>query len=272
MRAYDRALDTLYQAPLDRFVAERMRLAAELRAARDAGHTQLTKRRRPTASAWVVNQLYWRARKDFDDMMRAAARIRDGDVAAAGAYRDALTTLRQRATGLLEGAGHKATDPLLRRVSTTLAAIAASGFGPDRPGTLVADRDPPGFEATIAAAGSSRAGGRHPVLPRGSRAARPTAKHRGAARAHRADERRRRAAEHAARARAAAERTRRRAERRRIEARLRAAHGAVAERERALAGRRRQLAAAEHALDQLRTRVRMLEDELRTLDERGGAS
>ena len=53
-----------------------------------------------------------------------------------------------RATSILQAGGNAATDTTLRRVTTTLSAVAASGgFAPDPPGALSADRDPPGFEA-----------------------------------------------------------------------------------------------------------------------------
>jgi flagellar biosynthesis GTPase FlhF len=58
-----------------------------------------------------------------------------------------LAQLRTHAAGVLVEAGHPATEATLRRVSATLAALAAAGsFEPDPPGALTADRDPPGFD------------------------------------------------------------------------------------------------------------------------------
>ena len=265
MGAFDRAVEELYQAPLAGFVAERARLAAALRTAGDkTGATELAKRRRPTASAWTVNRLYRRAREPFDDLLAAAARMRKGDLEETSAYREALGRLRKRAAEELEAAGHRATDAILRRVATTLAAIAAAGgFDPDPPGTLVADRDPPGFEAVGAAA--------KPIAP----AAR--ARDREEARGGRDDvsaARARRAA--AAERERAARETRRlaeqaradRRERGRLERAVRAARTQLAKRERALASLQTKLRAAERGVGDVRANVQELEGKLRDLEER----
>jgi hypothetical protein len=147
--SYDDAVAALYQAPHGEFVAERKRLAADLKAAGDkAGATRLGKLPRPPISAWTVNQLWWQARDDFDALFESAGKLRKGDLRASGEHRDLMAKLRQRASTILTEAGHAATESTLRRVTTTLAALAASGsFDPDPPGALAADRDPPGFEA-----------------------------------------------------------------------------------------------------------------------------
>jgi hypothetical protein len=147
--AYDDAVATLYQSSQAQFVAERKRLAAELKASGDkAGAAQLGKLARPTLSAWAVNQLWWHAREGFEALLASSARLREGDRSATAAHRDALLLLRGRAAVLLTDAGHAVTDATLRRVTTTLTALAATGsFSPDAPGALASDRDPPGFEA-----------------------------------------------------------------------------------------------------------------------------
>src|SRR5262245_16113077 len=98
MADYRHALDALYTAPLGDFIAERKRLAAELRAAgeQDAAN-QLGRRRRPTTSAWTVNQLYRHARDAFDALLAAARGIRKGDLGETRPYRQALAELRKRA-------------------------------------------------------------------------------------------------------------------------------------------------------------------------------
>jgi len=150
---YDAALAELYQTPHASFVDERKRLAAELKAAGDkAAAATLAKRARPTISAWVVNQLWWHAHDAFSILLASAARLRDGDLAATPAHRDALANLRTRAAAILSDAGHAATESTLRRVAQTLAAIAATGsWEPDPPGALATDRDPPGFDAAMLA-------------------------------------------------------------------------------------------------------------------------
>jgi hypothetical protein len=147
--SYDEAVAELYRAPHDAFVAERKRLATELKAAGDkAGAARLLKLGRPTLSAWAVNQLWWQARDLFDGLLAAGARLRVGDQAATAERRDAIAALKSRAAALLVDGGHAVNEATLRRVTTTLAALAATGgFEPDAPGALAADRDPPGFDA-----------------------------------------------------------------------------------------------------------------------------
>ncbi|HET9934160.1 MAG TPA: hypothetical protein VFQ35_25835 [Polyangiaceae bacterium] len=149
MPGYDEALASLYRAPLAEFVSERKRLAKELKAGGDAdGARRLSERARPNISAWAVNQLYWQARDEFETMLETAAPLRAGGVVGGAEHRDSLNVLRRRATSILEQSGHAASDATMRRIMTTLSAIAATGgFAPDAPGTLSADRDPPGFEA-----------------------------------------------------------------------------------------------------------------------------
>ena len=146
---YADALAELYQAPLEQFIAERKRLVGELKAAGDkTGVRQLGTRAKPPVSAWVANQLWWHAREDFEQLMAAADKLRKGQLAASAEHRDAIAKLRKRAAQMLEQAGHGATEATLRRVAMTVSAVAAMGtWDPDAPGTLSADRDPPGFEA-----------------------------------------------------------------------------------------------------------------------------
>jgi hypothetical protein len=143
------AEQTLYQAPFEEFVATRDRLAAELKAGGDkAAATALSKQKRPSISAWAVNQLWWHARSELDALFATAARLRGGDLAASSSHRDVLARLRAHAAKLLGDGGHPANEATLRRVTGTLSAIAANGgFDPDPAGALVKDRDPPGFEA-----------------------------------------------------------------------------------------------------------------------------
>lgn len=147
---YDTAVASLHQAPFAAFVEERKRLAGELKAAGDtAGAARLAKTTRPPISVWVVNQLWWRERKAFEALFETAEHLRDAgsDPDEVAAHRNAITTLRSRAAKLLVEAGNSATEATLRRVTSTLTALAATGgFEPDPPGALRADRDPPGFD------------------------------------------------------------------------------------------------------------------------------
>jgi len=284
---YEDAVASLFQAPLDHFVAERKRLAGELKAAGDkAGAAQLAKLGRPPISAWAVDQLWWRARDAFDALFDTAQELRDGKLAAMAAHRDAIAKLRAHASRLLTEAEHGATEATLRKVTQTLSALAAAGgWDPDPPGALSADRDPPGFEAI----GVSNL----PVLParpaevKQADAKHPDAKHPDARHPDKpADDdlarKRREAAEAkrreeleaaAARAEAAAEQRRAEAhraklaaERHRLEAALRTARGDIASRERDVTRLERELATARDLVDQARAVVGDLEDRLAQLD------
>ena len=253
------ALQALYRAPLANFVAERKRLAAELRAAGDEDAAkQLAQRRRPPASAWAVNQLHWHARGTFDDLLAAAARIRNGDLTETSAYHEALGELRKRAAALLRDAAHAATPATLRRVLGSLAAVAAAGgFDPDPPGALASDREPPGFDA-VDKPESTAEHEPHRRSPgqRGKVAGTAMAGRKRLA-AARAEERARKQAETKARV----------AERRRLETALRDANAEVRTRERRLLVLRKELQAAEKALADGREAVRDIERELEGLDD-----
>jgi len=256
---YDPALQRLYQVPLSSFVAERKRLTAELRAQGDeAGAAEIAKRPKPLTSVWAVNQLYWQARAPFDALLAAAARMRAGDRGSGKPYRDAIAILRRRAVSILTDAGCAVSDATLRRVATTLTAIAAAGgFAPDPPGALSADRDPPGFETVSLAAAQ-------PLSDRQQTADADTAADRAAReRASRAA--RRLAAER--KQQEAAERERRIAERSRAQTALRNATTELRTRERARALLEQQLRDAEMAVDAARERVNELEREIARLDQ-----
>jgi hypothetical protein len=147
--SFAEAIEALYRAPLEVFVAERKRLATELKANADKpGAARLVKLARPPISTWVVNQLWWQERDVFDELFASAARLRAGDLRATPSHREAIAALRARAIAILTLAGHAANDATLRRVTTNLSALAAAGgFEPDFAGALAMDREAPGFGA-----------------------------------------------------------------------------------------------------------------------------
>src|SRR5262249_51242230 len=68
-------------------------------------------------------------------------------------HRESIANLRGRAARILTDAGHGAPEATLRRVTTTLSALAATGsFDPDPPGALADDREPVGFDVAVALA------------------------------------------------------------------------------------------------------------------------
>jgi hypothetical protein len=168
-------VDALFKLPLEEFTAARNTLAASLKAAGKADDAAAVKAlTKPPLSAWAVNQLYWRHRKPFDQLMAAGDRLRKAQASQlAGrsaelrgpmeAHREAVAELAKRAAALLRDSGHPPTPDLTRRVTTTLEALAAYGTQDEAPqaGRLTADVDPPGFEALSALVpkGGSRRGG-----------------------------------------------------------------------------------------------------------------
>jgi hypothetical protein len=161
--------DGLYQLPLAEFTAARNALAARLKSGGDKEQAALVRALpRPGIPAWAVNQTYWTARAEFDALVLSTRRLQRAQVeGVAGAdLRDAMKERREaqgiilkRAASLLEAAGHGAGQDTLRRVSDAFEALALWATRPDgaptRPGRLVGDLEPPGFE-WITALGQDR--------------------------------------------------------------------------------------------------------------------
>jgi len=255
--AYDEAVSALYQAELGDFVAARKRLAAELKAAGDKdGAGRLLKLGRPPVSAWAVNQLWWREREAFEAFVKAAASVKLGDREASQRHREALAELRERATQILLDGGNGASEQTLRRVTTTLGALAATGgFQPDAPGALSADRDPPGFEALGFGAAAAPAA----TTTKATAATAAGASHAGAEAAAR------RAEQAAARRAEEEERTRRLAERQSLSQALREAQALRETQQRELTRLRAELETGEQALKQTQTLLAELEQKLADL-------
>ncbi len=134
----DDALDHLYGVDPAEFVAERKRLARELKNAGDtASADTIAKTRKPTVAAWALNQLARNQRRDVDLLLDAGHRLRQaqegvvgGDDRAAfeqaqSTERDALRRLTQHASELLGGASSQA----LAQISSTLRTAAVSEEG-----------------------------------------------------------------------------------------------------------------------------------------------
>jgi DNA repair exonuclease SbcCD ATPase subunit len=157
-------VDALFQLPLSEFTAARNALAARLK---KMGHTEEAERvkgiQKPPASAWIVNQLYWKHPKDIETLLAVGERFRkaqaaqlagkSGDLRALlNERRETLATLMTRASGLLRDAGHAVSPESTRRIATTLESLAAWGKtdGAPQAGRLTDDLEPPGFEALAA--------------------------------------------------------------------------------------------------------------------------
>jgi hypothetical protein len=148
-------VDALFKVPLAEFTSARNALAAQLKkAGRQAEASEAKSLPKPSASAWVVNQLYWRHRELFDRLIETGAQLRRKHAAqlsgdAVNARREALAELTRIAADILRDGSHNATRDLMRRVTSTLEALSSYGSLSGAPvaGRLTNDLEPPGFEA-----------------------------------------------------------------------------------------------------------------------------
>jgi hypothetical protein len=157
-------IDALFQLPPDKFIAARNELATRFKGAGKPDEAARVKGlAKPPVSAWVVNQLFWRHRKQFDRLMAAGERLRKAQASQLRgkggdmrepleARSEALAELSREAVAILRESDHTASPDLMRRVTTTLEALATYGDHPSAPraGHLTSDVDAPGFEALAA--------------------------------------------------------------------------------------------------------------------------
>ncbi len=151
--------DELYTAPPGAFVAARNMLVKELRRkGRREEADRVARLRRPTATAWALNQVARedpgavRAVLDAGGALRAAmgeAVAGAGDALRRGqaAERAALRSAVDGALGRLRGAGLPAADAARQRLMTTLRAAMVDDEVATRlrSGTLEIDYEAPGF-------------------------------------------------------------------------------------------------------------------------------
>ena len=154
-------IDALFQMPLGEFTAARNALASKLKKAERADEAaQVQALTKPPVSAWAVNQLYWRHRIAFDRLIAAGDRLRTAQASQLRgkggelqepleARQAALSQLSQHAAALLRESGHNPSPDLMRRVTTTLEALATYGSrtSASAAGRLTDDVKAPGFEA-----------------------------------------------------------------------------------------------------------------------------
>ena len=130
-------VDRLYGLPLDEFTPARDALAKELRSGGDrAGATWIKGLRKPSAAAWLVNQLARTQRSDAERLINAGEQLHDaqqrvlagqsssGELARAGVEQsEAIRGLMARAPGMLDSRGHSPTDATLEKAEQTLRAV-----------------------------------------------------------------------------------------------------------------------------------------------------
>ena len=177
MITIERELDLLFQAPFAEFVGTRNALATRLKKeGRDAESARVRGLAKPTYTSWLVNQLYWGARRELEAYLKAADRVRAADKAALEGKRpgggDAETERRQALDALLSRASARAAEEgtplspaLAERLRTTLDAIGTHGSAAARHarGRLQEDLDPPGFTAFAALVASAGPAARKPA-------------------------------------------------------------------------------------------------------------
>ncbi|MGH9336848.1 MAG: hypothetical protein ACRD21_24165, partial [Vicinamibacteria bacterium] len=161
----------LYQVPLGDFVRARNDLAAALKKSGDGAAAERVKEiSKPSASAWAVNQLYWKDRPAFEKLLDAGDRYRmaqratlsgegaAGPGAAEAERRERLAEALGRVREILSEDQKTAGPQVLDRIATTLEALAS--YGNDNPtpmkGRLSDDVESPGFGALASLA---------PVIP-----------------------------------------------------------------------------------------------------------
>jgi hypothetical protein len=167
-------IDALYKLPLTEFTASRNALAGRLKKSGRADEAERVKAlSKPSVPAWAVNQLFWQHRDRFDRLIAAGDRLRKaqasklagggGDIRGAlDELRETLSGLTRTAADLLRESGSNTTPELMRRVTSTLEALASIGIVPEgpQPGRLHDEVDPPGFETLAALVPSSERGER----------------------------------------------------------------------------------------------------------------
>lgn len=156
----------LYEVPLEQFTPARDQLAARLKVAGDAAESSRVKSlRKPTAPAWVVNQLARRHPAKVEALVAASDRVRRAqqevlEGGAAGdlweatlAEREAVSALVADAERILTDMGYGATRGSLDRVSDTLTAAASDPSARMllRKGLLTQEMRRAGFGDVIAA-------------------------------------------------------------------------------------------------------------------------
>ena len=158
MPKLDDDIDALFKLSLTEFISARKVLAARLKKNGFVSESEdVTALAKPSVSAWTVNQLYWRRRESFDELIATGQRFRKAQVTgkmvnmreALDARRDALSHLSDLATEVLRDAGHNPSLDTLRRIGTTLEALSVATSLSDGAtlGRLTADIDPPGFDS-----------------------------------------------------------------------------------------------------------------------------
>jgi hypothetical protein len=152
-------IDALFKLPLGEFTAARNALVSRLKKAGHQAEAAAAKALpKPSVSAWVVNQLYWRHGYLFGRLLEAGERLRRAQTTRqastqsrelAETRREVLAALAAAAAQMLREIEYSDTRAVMRRVTSTLEALSAYGSAPGAPsaGRLTGDLEPPGFDS-----------------------------------------------------------------------------------------------------------------------------
>jgi hypothetical protein len=149
-------IDSLYASPLDQFTAARNDLAARLEKEGDEEAAMRTKKlKKPSISAWVVNQLSRTREVDLARLLKAGEALEEAQQAVLAGKPAAFDKVRKdegEAVRILGKAAREvlpsASAAVLDRITQTLrAASTADGRARLKEGRLTEDLEPAGFEA-----------------------------------------------------------------------------------------------------------------------------
>ena len=176
----EQELDRLYGLELGEFTSARNDLAKRLRKAGDKdGAERVAKLRKPSITAWAINQAARRSPDDVEALIEAGRELFEAQKAALGGkagdrfeaaqarQRDAVRTVVRRSRSILEEVGHAAGDQAAERIAATLRAASVDEAGRQLLETGRFDED---FEGggMLLLAGLAPAGPRPPRTARSS--------------------------------------------------------------------------------------------------------
>ncbi len=153
-------IDALFELPLVEFTAARNSLAYRFKKEGSAAEAARVKALpKPPATAWAVNQLFWRERKELERLLTIGGRVREAQTGKPANLRGLLDELRKmvsdltsRAAEILQEAGHAASQDAKRRMAITLESLAVWGHSDAerQVGRLTSDLEPLGFDGLAA--------------------------------------------------------------------------------------------------------------------------
>jgi DNA repair exonuclease SbcCD ATPase subunit len=156
-------IDHLFGLPLNEFTSARNELAQRLKREGDNGAAdEIRALRKPSVSAWTINQLSRLEPDAVRDLLNAGDAVRkeqkrllreagkpDSLRDALAKERKAINSLTERARSILQQAGRPITEATLQRIAGTLQVAAVENDGREllKTGRLTGDLEPTGFGA-----------------------------------------------------------------------------------------------------------------------------